>query len=313
MSSSTPTLINIGTHSLALYTHGPAPATPQDPVILFLPGLSSSTLVWAATLRLLPPNLRSYTYDRSGYRNSELSPLAPTAENIALELSQLLKQAPITNPLVIIAHSWAGVLVREFIALTGNGPHIAGLVLVDANHETTIDQLLKWLDAFKPLNVGLDPYTAMGLDAEHKLTEEEWAAFRADERTEKFKAQEEKENEEYGPSFATLRKKELGKGAPLLGAKPVHVIGGLRSWDGVRSYKAGVEAGNGTEEERRHAREMIEKVDVVNDALIAEHLKLSTKGKLVFARESGHFVQVTQPDVVAEGVKWVLGELQSSS
>jgi hypothetical protein len=40
-----------------------------------------------------------------------------------------------------------------------------------------------------------------------------------------------------------------------------------------------------------------------------EHLKLSTKGKLVFAHESGHFVQLTQPDIVVDGVKWVLDEL----
>lgn len=317
MSSSTPpsnpTLVNIGTHSLALYTHGPDPPNSTDPVVLFISGLASSRHVWAAVTRLLPPSLRSYTYDRSGCGNSSLSPLAPTAENIALELSQLLEKAPITNPLIIVAHSWAGVLVREFIALTGNGPHIAGLVLVDANHETTLGPLKKWLAALQPLAVGLEWYAAIGLEAEHKLTEGEWEAFVSEEATEKFKLQGKKEESEYDASFETLRKKELEKRQPLLGGKPLFDIGGLRSRDGRGVYEAGVGRGNGTEEERRYVREMIGTVDEENDALIKEHLKLSTRGELVFARESGHFVQVTQPDVVVDGVQWVLDELQTSS
>ncbi|OBT63199.1 hypothetical protein VE03_07757 [Pseudogymnoascus sp. 23342-1-I1] len=311
---SNPTLVNIGTHSLALYTHGPSPPTTLDPVILFLPGVGSSTLAWAAVIRLLPPSLRSYAYDRSGYGSSELSPLAPTGENVALELSQLIWNAHISNPLIIVAHSWAGVLVREFIALTGNGPHIAGLVLVDANHETTVKPLMAWFAAINPLGVGLEPFAAKGIEAEHKLTPEEWEAFMLDQATAKFKLQEEKERGEYEASFVTLLAKELrAKLPPLLGGKPVHVIGGARSRDGRAVYRAGVERGNGTEEERRVAREAIEGADEVNDGLIEGHLILSTKGKLVFARESGHFVQLTQPDVVVGGVEWVLDELKASS
>lgn len=204
--------------------------------------------------------------------------------------------------------------MREFVVREESGPQVAGLVLVDANHETTLEPLLKWLNAFKPLSVGLEQYVANGMEAEKKLTQEEWNAFIGDEKSEKFQLQKGKENEEYAPSFYTLRKKELWKREPpLLGDKPVHVIGGTRSWDGVRTYKAGVERGNGTEEERRLVRELLETADEENDALIEEHLKLSTRGKLVFARESGHYVQVTQPDVVVDGVKWVLGELKSSS
>ena len=317
MSSSTttsnPTLVNIGTHSLALYTHGPAPSSSKDPVVLFVSGVSTSSLNWAAVTRLLPPSLRSYTYDRAGFSSSELSPLAPTAENIALELSRLIERAPISNPLIIVGHSWAGVLVNEFIALTGNGPHIAGLVLVDANHETTL-QVLDPNDAnLEAISAGVEAYSAKGIEAEHKLTQEEWDAFVSDEATEKFKLQEQKEDDEYSPSFETLRKKELGKRQPLLGDKPVYVIGGMRSRDWSGMYKAGVAKGNGTEEQRSHVREMIRTAGEKTERLMKEHLKLSTKGKLVFAYESGHFVQLTQPDIVVDGVKWVLDQLQTSS
>ncbi|OBT53284.1 hypothetical protein VE04_05912 [Pseudogymnoascus sp. 24MN13] len=302
MSSSTPpsppTLVNIGT------TPSPSTPTAPPPPAPATPSSSSSQAYQAAA---------SYTYDRSGFGSSELSPLAPTAENVALELSYFIEKAPIANPLIIVAHSWAGVLIREFIALTGNGPHIAGLVLVDANHETTLPPLKKWLAALKPLGEGLEAYAARGIEAEKQLTQEEWEAFVGDERSEKFQLQAEKEFAAYEPSFPTLQNKELEKKQPLLGGKPVFVIGGKRSWDGVRVYEAGVERGNGTEEERRHLREMIGVVDEENDGLIREHLRLSTRGEIVFARESGHFVQVTQPDVVVGGVKWVVDELQASS
>ncbi|EED18741.1 conserved hypothetical protein [Talaromyces stipitatus ATCC 10500] len=318
MSSSTlpsnTSLVDIGTHSLALYSHGPEPVSSKDPVVLFISGVASSSLNWAAVVRLLSPSLRSYTYDRSGYGNSELSPREPTAENIALELSLLIEKAPISNSLILVGHSWAGVLISEFIALTGNGPHIAGLVLVDANHET-MPQVLNVNDPnLWAIAEGVEFYSGLGLHKEHRLTPEEWDAFISDESTEKTKLIAEKEDvEHYAPSFETLRKKELSKKQPLLGDKPVYVIGGMRSRDWSRLCEAGVEKGNGTEEQRRHVRELISTADEKSEGLMKEFLKLSTKTELVFARESGHFVQLTQPNVVVDGVKWVLENSQISS
>lgn len=68
-------------------------------------------------------------------------------------------------------------------------------------------------------------------------------------------------------------------------------------------YKAGVAKGNGTEEHRSHVRELIKTVDAKNEGLMKEFLKLSTKSELVFATESEHFVQMTQPEIIVDGVK----------
>jgi pimeloyl-ACP methyl ester carboxylesterase len=313
MSSPTPALVNIGTHFLALYTHGPAPSNSNEPVVLFVSGIASSSLVWSGVTRLLTSSVRSYTYDRSGFGVSEQSPLAPTAENIALELSQLINSAPIKNPLVLVGHSWAGILVREFLALTGNGPHIAGIVFVDANQERSL-QVLNVLDPnLEAVFAGAEYLVDQGITAEHKLTHEEWDAFVSDEATQKFKLQSSREEKEYEASFSMLRRKELGRGGTLLGDKPVFVIGSLRSRDWGRLYEAGVARGNGTEEQRKCVREIIETADQKSEGLMQGHLKLSKKGKLVSATESGHFVQLTQPEVVVDGVKWVLNEVHTSS
>ncbi|KAK2764673.1 hypothetical protein CKAH01_04838 [Colletotrichum kahawae] len=306
-------LVNIGTHSLALYVHGPEPSTPTDPVVLFVSGVASDALNWQAVTRLLSPSLRSYTYDRSGHRNSDPSPRAPTAENIALELALLIEHAPIPNPLILVGHSWAGVLTHEYFALKGVG-QVAGLVLVDANHETAplvldVNDPVLWKVA-----AGVNVYAAWGLEATHKLTPEEWDAFRAAEATEKHKLIAHREDlEGYVPSFETLRRKGLAGRQPLLGDRPVYVIAGTRSrdWSGV--YAAGGARGNGTEEGRRYVRGLIETVDEKCEGLMREFLKVSRRSEIVFARESGHFVQMTQPDVVVDGVRWVLENQPASS
>jgi len=308
-----PTLVNTdGTRSLALYTHGPKPNNSQDPVVLFISGVSSSSLNWAAVVRQLSPSTSCYTYDRAGYRHSDVSPHPPTAENIAQDLLYLVENVPLTNPLILVGHSWAGVLISEFIALTGNGNHIAGVVLVDANHES-MPQVLNVNDPdLQVISEGVNPYVAKGIAAEHKLTQAEWDALMADEATDKYAMIARREEDEYAASFETLRKKQLGDKQPLLGDKPLYVIGGMRSRDWNGMYKAGVARGNGSEEQRRRVRSLIETADEKSESIMRRHLELSTKSRLVFARDSGHFVQMTQPDVVVEGVRWVLDSRNGS-
>lgn len=302
-------LVNIGTHSLALYTNGPDPTSQSDPVVVFISGVSSDALSWQAVTRLLGKTLRSYTYDRSGYRNSDPSPLTPSAENVALELSLLIEESPITNPVIFVGHSWAGVILHEYIALKG-ADQIAGLVLVDANHETAplimdVNDPILW----NVIAANVDLYTGWGLEADHKFTADEWEAFKGVKTKDKHKLIVQKENAEYVPSFETLRKKELSKNHPIVGNKPVYVIGGTRSRDWSGLYDAGVAIGNGTEEQRAYVRDLIKTVDAKNEGLQKEFLKLSTRSELVTATKSGHFVQITEPEIIVSGVTWVLNNL----
>lgn len=272
--------------------------------------------------------MRAYTYDRAGYGNSGRCTVPPNAENIARDLAALIRNADLANPIVLVGHSWAGVLIAEFLALTlgedldgqgkgkGKGEwesvNIAGVVLVDANHEMTL-QVLDPNDAnLAALSRGVEQYTAKGIMAEHKLTDGEFNAFLADESTEEYILQAVKEEAEYVGSFATLMKKELAARQPLMGDKPVYVIGGSRERDWTKMMEAGIKRGNGTEEQRKRVRELIETADEKSAALMREHLKLSTRSKLVFTKESGHFVQLTEPDLVVDGIMWVLQELKGS-
>ncbi|RAQ98674.1 putative alpha/beta hydrolase [Stemphylium lycopersici] len=174
-STSNPIKVSMGDRSLALYVSGPEPSTSRDPIVLFVSGVASSSLNWAGVVRHVPPTLHCYTYDRAGYRNSNISPDPPTAENNARDLFSLITNAHIQNPLILVGHSWAGVLINEFITLAGNnGPQIAGLVLIDANHESMPEVLNVNDPDLRAVSEGVNPYLAKGTAAEHKLTREEW-------------------------------------------------------------------------------------------------------------------------------------------
>ena len=47
--------------------------------------------------------------------------------------------------------------------------------------------------------------------------------------------------------------------------------------------------------------------DETEGKLQEEQLKLSIRGRMVRARLSGHNVQLFQPDLIAEQLKWILG------
>ncbi|GFF66297.1 hypothetical protein IFM62136_06574 [Aspergillus lentulus] len=240
-------LVNMGTRSLAPYTHGPEPSSFEEPVVLFISGVANATLTTVPAIT-----------------TQETSPLAPSAENVAREVSLLIEMA------------------HECIALKGTD-QIASLVLVDANPETAALVMNVNDPIFWTVAADVDPYSAWGVEAEHKLTWEKWDAFRAAEAAEKYKLIARKEDfENYMPNFETLRKKELTKG-------------------------------NGTEEQRSYVRELIKTVDAKNEGLMKKSLKLSTKSAPVFATESGHCLQMAQPEFVVDGVKWVLHNLPASS
>ena len=187
---------------------------------------------------------------------------------------------------------------------------MAGMVFVDANQEinTTDDP---WPDPYvKALGKGLDILSVTGISENHKLSLEEWRAYLDEERTEKHArvaAAEFAGYRESGPVLAT--KKQLEAEHELLGNRPVSVLAGRAVRDFERIFEAGIRAGNGTEEERRLFREMLEMYEGRDDRWQRETLKLSTKGRWKVARESGHNVQLTEPEVVVGELRWVLDNL----
>jgi len=72
---------------------------------------------------------RVCTYDRAGYGSSEPGPLPRTSQRAAEELQQLLENAEVKGPYVLVGHSLGGLNMQVFADRYPN--LVAGLILLD--------------------------------------------------------------------------------------------------------------------------------------------------------------------------------------
>jgi pimeloyl-ACP methyl ester carboxylesterase len=306
-------LVSIGSHSLFLHATG-LERKPGDVAVIIIQGLACGVQEWAAVIRLLRPFVRLYSYERAGFGRSDSSPEKPTGTAIAAELDLLLRNAGIAPPYVLVAHSWGGVLSREFIERrlqSGGADDVVGIVFVDANQERTL-QVADWRIFFaSPVLKGLN--TIEALERHHGLTDAEWRDYLDEQRSAKHIKQAEVEYVEYPKSFPVLASKnQLYRMPPLLGSRPVCVVMAHSGRDFEKMFQTGVEKGNGTDEERAAFREDIRTWNGRDYELQLEQLSLSSNGRLRIA-EGGHMIHITQPEVVVDAVKWVLDDCMAQT
>ena len=131
-------LLDVGGHKLHLRCIGPAGASAT--VILEAGGGGFSSH-WSRVQQLLTPDVRSCSYDRAGLGWSEPGPAPRTMRQEVFELHELLHEATISGPLVLVGQSIGGLLVRLY-AERYDGD-VAGVVLVDPTHEDDVLYNLK--------------------------------------------------------------------------------------------------------------------------------------------------------------------------
>ena len=127
------TKVDIGTHTLHfnLIQGNGIP-------IVFESGSSDIGTVWSSLANSLHAQLGTtiLTYDRAGYGNSALNPNLTDNEkgnvlNTVKDLEQALKVLNINEPIIYVAHSYAGFIATVFAER--NPDLIKGIVLIDAN------------------------------------------------------------------------------------------------------------------------------------------------------------------------------------
>ncbi|KAJ5085785.1 hypothetical protein N7532_010556 [Penicillium argentinense] len=294
-------------HRLFVSVYGPD-RVPGTPIVIFIPGVACSITEWVVVRRLLQPAIRTLLYERSGMGPSDESPEPTTASSMALELDTLLRTLGIAPPYVIVCHSYGGIISREFIELRERDKRVedvVGMVLVDANQE---ESTALWPDSnLEALGQGLDWYTVVGLSKARVLTDTEWRAFLDEQASEKHQRTAKREMEHYVDSCAALgAKHQLDRDPPLLNRSPVSVLKGHPELDLRKAFEAGVLAGNGTPEQRRHFSEKLAAYPATHRKFQREILGLSRNHRFVDVEGHGHFIHMTAPDAVVEEVKWVL-------
>ncbi|MFB7090301.1 alpha/beta fold hydrolase [Streptomyces sp. NPDC056296] len=99
--------------------------------VLLEAGIGASSSAWRLVEEPLTAFARVLTYDRAGYGTATVK--STSVEDALLDLETVLEQSATTGPLVLVGHSWGGVLMRLFCAR--HPERAAALLLVDATHE----------------------------------------------------------------------------------------------------------------------------------------------------------------------------------
>ncbi|KAE8376531.1 Alpha/Beta hydrolase protein [Aspergillus bertholletiae] len=296
-------MISIGTHSLFLSLSGVV-RKPGEPLVIFLAGAGDVASSYVAVERLVGTFAPIVLYDRSGLGRSQDGPATPTATTAATELHQLLHSAGLAAPLLLVAHSYGGIVAREYLHLYPE--EVAGMVLADASAERQAELLD---DPDLNINAVLGDLKfsqVTGLRDGARLSRDEWRARAVD--IARGTPTSQAESAAAMEVCKTLGSKEQYKNQAL-GDKPLSVIRCHGSQDYQRIYEKGTEVGNGTEAQRAAFRRLLDRWDLHDQRAQTEQLQLSSNHRLTYLPDCGHHVHLIRPDVVALEIRWVRDQI----
>lgn len=148
-------LVDVGGHRLHLWCTGDG-----TPAVILESGLGGSTAGWG----FIQPEVAKFTavcsYDRAGMGYSDPGPTPRTARRMAGELGKLLDHTGMRSPVILVAASVGGFIVR--ILASERRDRVAGLVLVDASHEDQRHDI-PHVAHFVPLLSSLGIFRALGV------------------------------------------------------------------------------------------------------------------------------------------------------
>ncbi|MGH9591224.1 MAG: alpha/beta fold hydrolase [Terracidiphilus sp.] len=100
-----------------------------SPTVVFEAGIGASSLNWRHIQQEVSRTTSTISYDRAGLGWSSLRRTARTPSVVAAELHELLEHAGIQPPMVLVGHSFGGLVVRRYALLYP--ADVASLVLID--------------------------------------------------------------------------------------------------------------------------------------------------------------------------------------
>ena len=127
-------LVDVGGHRLHINCTGTG-----SPTVVIEAGLGDWSTTWAGYVQPeVAKTTRVCTYDRASLGWSEAGPISPDAAHYAKELHTLLQNANIPGPYVMVGHSLGGLVVRIFVHEYAS--EVAGVVLIDSMNPKQITQ-----------------------------------------------------------------------------------------------------------------------------------------------------------------------------
>lgn len=125
--------VSVGNHSLFLDCSGSG----KGPTVIFLSGAGrDSTEIWNKVQPQVATFASACSYDRLNMGQSDNSAHVQTEEEIVEDLHQLLTNAKVAPPYILVGHSMGGLYARKFEEMYPRS--VSGLVFVDSADEEQV-------------------------------------------------------------------------------------------------------------------------------------------------------------------------------
>lgn len=248
-----------------------------SPTVILESGLGGGSVDWELVQPEVAKFARVCSYDRAGIAWSLPGERPRNADQIVSELHRLLKTAKIDPPYVLAGHSIGGAYVQLFAARYPN--EIIGVVLVDSSHQEQLKSI-PGIPAFLPYAIkATAPFgIARLVNASEEVptqVPDEMRAKRAALYSSIHSAFANADEMEAVPdSLASLRASPM-----QLSDKPLVVL--------ARGISDGMSA-----ETEANWREL--QKDLV---------KCSSRGKLIIAGQSGHYIHFSEPMLAVDAIR----------
>ena len=281
------------------------------PTVVLENGLGVSSLGWINVQPEIAKYARVCSYDRAGYGWSEPGKEPRTALQIAKELKALMGAANEDGPYVLVGPSFGGFIVRVF---AGQYPAVvAGMILVEASHEDQrecvdriippeakkrratdeerqkrheqFDRLVEFVVSFFGINrlrSALNPDTSPPPFGWSKSLMDEFRYLDNQSKTKQAVAAEN--------SLATESGSQA-RSAGSIGDRPLVVITG-----GRMRFRPDPLMSSEIQTQLR---------DLWINELQGQLARLSTRGRQIVLKDSGHLIQFERPDAVISAVREV--------
>ncbi len=270
------------------------------PAVILEAGLTFGSTSWGLVHDALAQQTRVCAYDRPGIDWSEQTRVPLSAERVAERLHTLLNVAKLDGPIILLGMSAGGVFVREYYARYPE--QVVGMVLVDSSHEqqgnrlpsiggtsqlSTMLTLCSWV---QPLGIVRALGVMDGLLERYELPEPQRQLLTA--------------TVNQNHTCAAMLRESEGFNREIFDTDPPRSLGTLPLV--VLSQGKTPAADNEFGLPIKQAREMA----TIWDELQTELTRLSTAGQRHIARESGHVIQLEQPQIVIDAVTELVTRLR---
>jgi pimeloyl-ACP methyl ester carboxylesterase len=275
-----------------------------SPTLVLESGRGDDFLAWGKVQPALSRATRVCSYDRAGFGWSAPQHGPRDAAHIANQLHQLLRQADIKGPLVLMGHSAGGIYIRAYA--TQYPDDVAGLMFVDASSPTqnlVMPPALKALDEDSAFQVALaKAMVRLGVARAMGMCDQVVPGFEAQAGLLKadacIPAQINVYQREEASWSASL--KETTQTGPY-GALPILVFSHDPQQPRPAQLPVTVTAADW------------QQGNMIWDRLQQELAQLSTRGHRIIAKGSGHYIQFDRPDVLNSAVPVFIRQIRDGN